>query len=250
MVIKDRLSWDTAACCLVPAVWTWVAMLVRLSPGVVCCCVTQGQELAWGCPSRGMDGVSGCPPSPVRHCISFRKNLRHGWKGVCREGRMSPPLLWCGLLVLISGCTWTELFLPVKLSRNSELPDWCGKQRVAVITLGHFMMASWYHPFALCILLQLCQGGLCMPSDSGSLRKGQWDFLMPLICWELGFFQLIALVNYSLQYYIAVLWSKISSCPRTDRRCHLFLSLIKSWFICSVGLDADQNNIVTVHQFK
>jgi len=221
LIVKGRLSWDMPACHLFSAVWTRVATLARLSLAAVCCCVAQGQELAWG---RGA-----WPPSLMHRYISFRKNLKHCWEAVHHKGRTSPPLLWCGLLVLISGFTRAELFLPVKLSGNSELPDWRGKQRVVVIALGHFGMPSRHHPFALCVSLQrhLCRGGLCVPSDSGSWHKGQWDFLMPLLCWGLDLFQLIALVNYSLWCYVAVLWSKISSCPRTDRWCHLFLSLIK-----------------------
>lgn len=35
-----------ATCHLLSAVWTQVAVLARLSMGVVRCCVTQGQELA------------------------------------------------------------------------------------------------------------------------------------------------------------------------------------------------------------
>lgn len=76
MVIKGILSWDMAVCHLFSALWMRVAKLARLSLGAVCC-VTQEQELARGCPSRGMDGMSVCPPPRMHRCISFRKDLKH-----------------------------------------------------------------------------------------------------------------------------------------------------------------------------
>lgn len=153
------------------------------------------------------------------------------------KGRLSwaASVWWCGLWVLISGGTWTALFLPVKLFGNAELPGWCGEQRVAVVRLKHFRMASLCHPFVLCVLLhrELCQVGLCVPGYSRSLHKGQWDFLLPFLCWELGLFQLIALVT----YLTVVLCSNtvikdqfmIRKLP-SYRQLDLFLSLNSHWW--------------------
>lgn len=138
MAFKGSLSWDASALHLFFTAWTQVAVLVRFCTWVVHA-VWHGLVLARGWLSWSTDGVRFCVP--LHHQLSFRKNLEHCWKSNC-EGPVSPPLLWCGLLVLISGCTWTVLFLPLKLSGSLVLPGWWGKQQVAVIPSWCFGMAS------------------------------------------------------------------------------------------------------------
>lgn len=210
MVIKGRLCWDMAVCHLLSAVWTWVATLVKLSLGALWCCLTQGQELAWGCASQGTDGV--CPP-PQMHHISFRKNIKHRWKGVHQEGCTSLSFWWHAVLVLTSGCTRTELFLPVKLSRNSELPGRWGKlwshssilgRPPGVIPLHCVSRSSTGFAREVCV----CP---VIPGPYAKVVKVSQchSYVESWVCFSK------LLVNYSLQCYVAVLWSKISSCLHT-----------------------------------
>lgn len=102
---------------------------------------------------------------------------------------------------------------------------------------SHSGFLGWPPGISFCVAhlapALVCQGGLCVPCGSGSLHKGHRDFSMPLLCWRLDLFQIIALVNFLLWCYTAVVWSKIKSCLCTSLQCHLFLSLMESWFICT-----------------